>query len=270
MPVTDEYQLFDFDSIADGLVAAVALGTSPAQALGKYNTVTSETPRVYITFTVGSARQNKHILVPSLRADLQPYNAFDFTLSAEVTTQREQNGQLHNQLIAKTRLALQLYKLLWFGRMNPHFWPHHTIRDIAELQPNQLVVDDGNTTDTTTLNFQGWFEIDPNAWPNNRPEPADGVNALVSGAGTSFANGTYERTEGLGDGRYVYQKPSPNSASPDEITWGGGVWEIRVYLDEGGGQETCYRATSNALTPFGLTWTVQPPGESPAPTVSQN
>lgn len=169
MPVEFDYQLYDFAPVGAGLLAAVTASVNsiaqPVQTTLNFPSATSQSPSVNLTFTIGAVRQNKHIIVPTIRTELQPYDSYDFTLAAEISTQREQSGVLHGQIVGKTRMALQLYKLMQFGLSNPEWFPYHTIRDIGELTGAQLSTDDTNTIDSTTLNFTGWLQIDPDAWP---------------------------------------------------------------------------------------------------------
>jgi len=172
MPVTSEYQLWDFAPIGAGLVAAVAASVSspaqPVQVVGNFPTRTTDTPIVRCSFVSGAVRSNSHIVVPGIQSKKQPRNCYDFTFTAQIETQREQNGQLHNEIVAKTRTALVLYKL---EQTPAEWWPYHTIIDILELTSSQLTTDDEGTTDSTTLNFAGCFSIDPGAWPVPTPDP---------------------------------------------------------------------------------------------------
>lgn len=167
MPANYEWEVFNVDQVEDAFVASVRegviIGAPTVQVTGKFPLPTSHTPSVKLTLTTREVQGQRHHLNPQKETRFQPYNVWMFTLAAEVTTQREQNGALHRELIARTRLALQLYKLAasWDNALAPY----HTVIDIGELAASELVTDDQATTDSTTLNFSGQIQIDATAWP---------------------------------------------------------------------------------------------------------
>lgn len=171
MPATNEWEIFAPEKVEDQLVAvmipAVNLVPNTVQVFGQYQTQSSDTPRIYLRLTIREVQGHRQLLnLPLTESRFQPYSVWMFNVAVEVTTQREQNGGQHRELVARARMAMQLYKIrqAWTDAINA-LAPYHTIIDIGELAASELVTDDAQTTDSTTLNFAGQLQIDANAWP---------------------------------------------------------------------------------------------------------
>lgn len=177
MSAPNEWEPFNIDPVEDQLVAlvkaAVDSPSRPVQVLGKYSTQEATSPRVHLVLNTRQVQGQRYNLnLPFDQARLQPYNVWYFALSVEITTQREQNGVLHRELVATSRLALQYYSLKknWTDAINA-LAPYHTIIDIGELEASELTLDDQGLLDTTTLNFTGMIQIDASAWPVTETVP---------------------------------------------------------------------------------------------------
>lgn len=162
MSAYEEYQLFELDLVEAQfkaiILAAVSSQAQPIQVLMKGETQTNDTPRVELVLETQQNQEHRYILNPQAQPRFQPRDVWFFKLSATVVTNREENGVLHLQLIGKTRLALQFYKLA------PVFIePLHSIIDIGEA-PIQLSVETVGNLQSTKMNFAGQLCIRQSAW----------------------------------------------------------------------------------------------------------
>lgn len=162
----EEWELFDLDRVNQAfkiiVQAAVSTPAQPVQVLMKHETATTNTPRVVLVIQTQQNQGQRFILNPSWPdIRMQPRNVWFFNLSAEIITNREQNGVFHYPLVAKTRLALQFYKLALTWTMELE--PLHAPIDIGE-EPCELTVQDVDGLDSTKINFTGMLQIRDTAW----------------------------------------------------------------------------------------------------------
>lgn len=90
-------------------------------------------------------------------------------------------------------------------------------------------------------------------------------SAIVSGAGTAAANGTYT-DRGDANGRPYYNlEGQPDNPAASSIYWNGEMWSIR---DES--ESTFYTSFDDAAFPWLVTtWDEGDVGVNPAPTVTE-
>jgi len=156
----EAWMLYNLDSVEGELKRILeAVVGSNVQVLKKRETVTDITPRVELVLTAQGNNSQRWILNPGQEnASLQPFNVWNYQLSATIVTNRETNGSQHAEIVGKVRGTLQKYKLnlVWD-------WPLHTIIEIVGA-PDELSVSDEENCDETKMNFTGMLSIKDGAW----------------------------------------------------------------------------------------------------------
>lgn len=158
----EEWQLFALDYVEEEfkriLIDAISTPAAPVQVLMRRESSTQNTPRVLLTLQTQQNQSSNHIISPNVDVRLQPRDVWFYTLSAEVSTNRAENGSQHLPLCGKVRLALQYYKLAGVWSL-----PLQTIIDIMEA-PIELSIDESGNIDSTKLVFTGQLCIRRGAW----------------------------------------------------------------------------------------------------------